>query len=196
MISTYGELKAEIAKYMHRTDLTDQMPIFVHSAISKINRKCRATEMEKRATITVTSQPLALPTDFLELRLLYKDDNEPMTFLTVDQMRFDDELSKENAYTIYGNQLEVSPDIEDSTQLEAIYYASIPFFTNDTETHDLLVINPMLFLYGAVFDASLYVHDDERIGFFESKFNNEVVMINNQAEMARHSGTPLQIRAY
>lgn len=195
MITDYGTLKTEIENYSHRDDLTLQLPIFVQSAIAHINKYCRSVYTEARANITVTGQPLGLPDDFLELRLIYKDDNEPMNFVSLNEMRFDDNtLVKENSYSIFGTQLEVSPDITESTDLEIIYYARVPFFVLDTETHDLLINYPMCFLYGAMKELCIYIQDDGRIQLFAELFEAEIQKINQQAEMARYSGTPLQMR--
>ncbi len=45
-LSTFSELKTEIANYVDRSDLTDQIPTFIKLAEARINRLLRVRIME------------------------------------------------------------------------------------------------------------------------------------------------------
>lgn len=62
-ISTYAELQTSVASWLHRADLTSQIPDFITLAESKLNRKLRLRAQETTATGTV-SATVAF-TDFL-----------------------------------------------------------------------------------------------------------------------------------
>ena len=64
---TYSELKTNIANYLNRSDLTDQMDMFIDNVEGELNRKVRTKEMIKRANATADCQYLSLPTDWLEV---------------------------------------------------------------------------------------------------------------------------------
>jgi hypothetical protein len=63
---TYSELKTNIANYLNRSDLTDQMDMFIDNVEGEVNRRVRRKEMIKRATATADAQYLSLPNDWLE----------------------------------------------------------------------------------------------------------------------------------
>ena len=65
-LSTYDELKASIADFLNRDDLTSVIPDFIKLAETGMNREVRHWRMEKRATAQLDSQYTALPSDFLE----------------------------------------------------------------------------------------------------------------------------------
>ena len=54
-ISTFTELKASIANFLNRDDLTATIPDFISLAESSINNEIRHWRMEKRAETTVDS---------------------------------------------------------------------------------------------------------------------------------------------
>jgi hypothetical protein len=63
---TYSELKTNIAAYLNRSDLTNQLDIFIDQAEAEINRKIRTKDMVKRATAVLENQYLTLPSDWME----------------------------------------------------------------------------------------------------------------------------------
>ena len=63
---TYAELKTNIASFLNRSDLTDQLDFFIDATEGELNRRLRTKDMVKRATATADSQYLTLPTDWLE----------------------------------------------------------------------------------------------------------------------------------
>lgn len=58
-LSTFSGLKAAVADYLNRDDLTSVIPGFIALAEAKFNRKLRARQMIKRATATIDSQYFA-----------------------------------------------------------------------------------------------------------------------------------------
>ncbi len=63
---TYDELKTNIANFLNRSDLTDQLDFFIDATEAEFNRRLRTKDMIKRATATADAQYMSLPTDWLE----------------------------------------------------------------------------------------------------------------------------------
>ena len=63
---TYDELKTNIANFLNRSDLTDQLDFFIDATEGEFNRRLRTKDMIKRATATADAQYMSLPTDWLE----------------------------------------------------------------------------------------------------------------------------------
>ena len=74
-LSTFSELKTEIANYVDRSDLTDQIPTFIKLAEARINRLLRVRIMETVKIISLVSgvKRYPLPSDYLQLRTIQYD---------------------------------------------------------------------------------------------------------------------------
>ena len=68
-LSTFSELKTEIANYVDRSDLTDQIPTFINLAEARINRLVRVRIMEsvKISSLVSGVKRYPLPSDYLQL---------------------------------------------------------------------------------------------------------------------------------
>ena len=91
-ISNYTELKAAIADYLNRSDLTSQIVDFITLAESDINNVSRLTEQETNATITMVAAQAynSLPTGFLEVvdsqSFIYDDTFEQISLLPKNRL--------------------------------------------------------------------------------------------------------------
>lgn len=60
----YSDLKADIAAYLHRTDLTTQIPTFIGLAEAYLFRELNVKELQTTATLVTTGEYADLPADF------------------------------------------------------------------------------------------------------------------------------------
>ena len=71
-ISTYTELKASIANWLNRSDLSDEIADdFIKLAEADFNSKLRVRKMITQSSFTIDSETEAVPTGFLQVRDLY-----------------------------------------------------------------------------------------------------------------------------
>jgi len=79
LITNYGELKAELATLLHRSDLTSLIPNFIQYAETVVGgdpepdsmdalEGIRTKNQHKRVTATLASQYLDVPTDMLAIK--------------------------------------------------------------------------------------------------------------------------------
>ena len=86
-ITTYSELKSNIADWLLRDDLTSVIPTFISLAESQINRDIRDHRMVKRATAEVDTKYFLKPSDWLET-IRFQLNTTPIAtllFVTPDQ---------------------------------------------------------------------------------------------------------------
>ena len=90
MITDYSSLKTTLATWMHRSDLTAQIPDFIALAEAKFSTDLDARDMEARVVLTLTPGDayLDLPADMLEMRRLMVLTNPTQTlkYATPDQI--------------------------------------------------------------------------------------------------------------
>ena len=113
---TYIELQTLVAQYMHRVDLTAEIPGFIELARTRINRDMRVRENIIQATETPTVNPRPLPADFLEMRdIYYLPDSGRLTLQLVGRKQLNSANSalgstvQPQFYSIDGTQLETQP---------------------------------------------------------------------------------------
>ena len=93
----YGDLKSHFNDLLNRSDITAALTTrFIDQGIARIQRSLRTplNEKLKNYTITAATSQVTLPTDFLEIISLYKDEYE-LQRITMNKYR---ELAA-NAYT-------------------------------------------------------------------------------------------------
>ena len=87
-ISNYSDLQSTVANYLHRGDLTGQIPDFISLAEARINRKLRLRAMENTASGTTTGQTISLPTGFVaakRIQIALGGSTVPLTYVQIIQ---------------------------------------------------------------------------------------------------------------
>ena len=128
MNSNYGELKASVAQWLDRTDLTDQIPDFIRMAETEIYRDLECEDNEFIATYTNAgweidghaSQPVSdgiftdLPQNFRRMTLVTWSD-KPLEHVSKQQMqvRINNYIdSTTNIFSISGRKISLSSAID------------------------------------------------------------------------------------
>ena len=195
----YGELKAQVRSYMHRTDLDAEIPGFIELARQRINRDLRAREMILQVVVTPTVNPFALQSDFLEMRDIYHSTGtRRITLALVGRKQLNDQrgnaLSQPSPqfYSIDGLQIETSPDGigVDFTQL---YYARQAELVDDLDTNPTLDAYPTIWLYGALIEAHSFVQDVDLQDKATGIYTAEVEQANTRSAESE-SGAALQMQ--
>ena len=167
MFATYDELKAHVADWLHRGDLTEQIPTFIRMGEGWLNRKLRIRPMlvTERKTIYVNTAWLAAPSNSAWIQDVY--------------------LLETGA--VYGDKLPLgsalNPNLEDKRKPEAWepglsgvifdcyadqnYTADLEFgqkFNIAADSINWLLQNaPEAYLYASLMHAAQYVIDEPRL---------------------------------
>jgi len=197
-LNTFAGLKATIADYLNRDDLTTIIPSFITIAEAKFNRKLRVRQMVTRAEGQIETSFFAYPADWLEAKEFQLNTN-PITRLKFVTEAQGDELKATRYttvgtpvyYTITGSQLEFIPTPDTTYSAELTYYAKIPALSDSNTSNWLLAYAPDLYLYGALIEATPYLKDDERLPVWSQMYVNSLGDIEVADERASVSSTPL-----
>ena len=198
---TYSELKTNIANYLNRSDLTDQMDMFIDNVEGELNRKVRTKEMIKRANATADSQYLSLPTDWLEVINveITSNDFEPLfqqslESLDVYRQSINNKTGQPIYFAIMDEALELAPTPEQSYTLQLTYYEKIPALSDSNTSNFVSLNHPDVYLYGALKHASIYLMEDERVAMFTQLFEKALEEIKMEQEKAEFSKGSLMQR--
>ena len=197
-LDTFAGLKATIADYLNRDDLTAIIPSFITIAEAKFNRKLRTRQMIKRAEGQIETAFFTYPADWLQAKEFQLNTN-PIVRLQFVTEAYGDELKANRYvsigqpayYTITGTQLEFIPAPDSTYSAELTYYAKIPALSDANTSNWLLAYAPDLYLYGALMEAAPYLKDDERLPVWSQMYVNSLGDIEVADERASVSSTPL-----
>ena len=171
---TYGGLKDSVAGFLNRSDLTSAIPDFCYLAHMEAASRVRHWRMLKRAYVTLDSEFTAYPSNFLEARRLYLTTTPPTK---LDIITPDDALDRSVGYSAagkpryaaFGGSIQVVPAPGDSYTMNMLYYSAPDWFEeNDEATNWLLTYFPSVYLYGALMQAAVYLHEDERVSLWSN----------------------------
>ena len=204
-ISTYTELKASIASWLNRDDLTADVPDFIALAESSINNEIRHWRMEARAETTVDGQFTGIPSDWLStIRFhLENDGTTDLRYLPRAEMQRvraeqADSTGIPNYYGHNSGQFEVSPSPDGPYSGILLYYAKVPTLTDSAETNWLLTHHPDIYLYGALLHSAPFLQEDVRAQTWAALYKSAVERVNDASSKSTASGSGLRlnIRAY
>jgi hypothetical protein len=204
-ITTYAELKTNIADFLNRDDLTSVSSTFVSLAEADLNRQIRHWRQEKRSTAEIDTQYSAIPADMLEVIRFYitSGDTRPLELISQAEM-LDRKFRNLNTsgqpayYAVTAGELEVYP-VPDGTYTSELYYFAKTDALSDSNTSNWILEHyPDAYLYGSLIHSAPYLKDDARIQVWAALYQNAIDAINRASEKAKFggSGRRMKIRAY
>lgn len=202
-LANYADLSAQIARWIHRTDLTADIPMFIALAESEINTESRMRLMEQDFSLTLATgaRTVAMPDRFIEpikLELVFSgQDNKQLTYLSAQQITDNASASvagEPEYWSISGNNL-VFP--YPAGQNYSLSFRMLQGFDlAATETNALLTKYPGVYLYGALVQASAFTVNDERIPGWRGMYENmkkKMNKVESRAEVLTTMKTDLPI---
>jgi len=192
-LANYTDLKASVADFLNRSDLTSVIPDFITLAEADFNRSLRVREMSVRTQAPIDSQYVKLPDDFLGMRNidLMTDPVTPLSYKNLQNLdihRANDATGKPLYYSIMQNNIEFAPAPDGDYTIEIVYYQKVPALSANT-TNWLLDNHPDAYLYGTLMHSAPYLQADERIGVWAGKYQQIIQQITTSDERAKFSGS-------
>lgn len=195
-ITTYTNLQTEIANWLHRDNLTAEIPDFIALCEATLQVRCKLLEFESTATVTITSGVGTLPTGFVGMRSVYWNDSlaQPLQYITPEQ--FDAMRSWGDGdtyfYTISGSTIRTS-NTETGSVIMTYYAKFVPLSGSNT-SNAILSNFPDAYLYGSLVQACIYQMDDAGAAKYSSLFSGAIDRINENNEARKYAGATLQVR--
>lgn len=200
--ATYSALQTAIAGYLNRSDLTTVIPDFITLAEAEMRRRLRTRRATGRSDATLTTEYIAVPTDFGGPRSIVLTGTSPKallefvetakllelqqsTYTAIGQPRF---------YTVVGEELQFLPPPDGSYTIEMTYWKGLAALSASNTSNWMLTDNPDAYLYGSLLHSAPYLMDDDRISMWGTMFSAIMDDIKIDDEQAAYGGR-LNIRA-
>lgn len=201
-LDTYSNLQTAIATLLNRADLTSVIPDWIALAEAEMRRRLRTRRATGRSTATLTSQYIAVPSDFggpIAIVLTGTSPKyllefaEPSKMLEVQQGNFTG-TGQPRWYSVVGENLEFMPSPDASYALEMTYWKGLAALSVTNTSNWMLTDNPDAYLYGAALHSAPHLMDDDRIGVWANMFSTIMNDIRIDDEQAAYGGR-LNIKA-
>ena len=192
MITDYATLKAAIANWLARADLTSAIPEFIQLAETRINRTLFVRERMTEVTGTTEDGQIALPSDYdrmISLRVQYGGGLRPI--YPVVPGRDPETAGVPSGYTLVGSNLHILG--QDDTEYALTYYARIPSLSDTNTQNWLLAKEPGLYLYGALIEASPYLRSDDRTLVWAQQYASVLGDLQANDDAARYAGAAQRV---
>jgi len=200
-LSTYTELKAALADWLDRTDLTSQIVDFITLAEAEFNRTLFVPQREEVSSASATAGTITLPTDFWSMRSLYID-SDPKTYL--EQMNMGELRNRYSANATgrpqnfalqSGNELVLAPSPDTTYTLVLNYWQTIPALSGSVASNWLLASHPDIYLYGSLLQAAVFLVDDERVPLWRGAMGSAIDQLQDAGNKRGWGSTPVRIRS-
>ena len=201
-LDTYSNIKASIADYLDRSDLTTQIADFMTLAENRIYRDLRVRAMETALSDTISSGTIAVPAGYLEAKYFYLD-GSPIQPLQRKDLSFIYENyptrssdAKPVFYAREGANFIFGPFPNSDYTVKGIFYkklAALAATTNETNfiTDDI----PAALLFGSLVEAEPFLQNDERLPVWQSRYAEVIRQAQADDDDEALSGSPLAVVA-
>ena len=199
-VDSWTELKAELADWSNRSDLTTQIPQFIASAERRFNRKLRVPEMEDVVSATTLAATITLPGNFLAVRALYLNTDpkvvlEPMSPGDLRNRYSAAATGQPQNYALQsGNELVFGPAPDSEYAIILNYWEKIPALGSTQATNWLLDAHPDLYRAASLVELYLFMKDESAAAIWEARTETLIEELNALARRKATGGAPVRIR--
>jgi hypothetical protein len=183
-ISNYTELQAAVANWMHRTNLTGDIPDFITLAEDRIRARLASRLQGSVVQIPTTAgvQYAAIPGTVLRIRSLSIPGVQPkLDYMSPDV--FNQQFGMEVAgtprcYSIIGERIYLGPTPDAVYTIHATQSAEFEALSDGTPSNTLLANWPSVYLWGALVEAAKFSSNDRWQEKYNQSFAEAVEGVN------------------
>lgn len=174
-LSTLDDLKAAVAEWMERSDLTPRIPDFITLAESRLNRlfRGRMNEVSSPLTATPGQRTLAVPALFSEaitLWLLRDGGRQELRFVDPGLIDARSAGAQPQYWTVEGATIAFDCTCDQAYPFTLRHLKK--FQLSEAEpTNALLADYPDLYLFGTLLEAAPFLRDADLLGLFQTRYD-------------------------
>ena len=192
-LATYTDLQTSVANWLHRTDLTANIPDFITLAESRINRKLRAIlpQVETDLTITPGTRFIKIPDDVVEIQslwLTYYQPRRQLTYKNPTDLVLNISAGMPNYWTIDGANLAFD-GICDQAYTFTVRTFQVFRLSTSAPTNWLLTTHPDVYLYAALIESAPFIRDNEQLAIWKGAYDIAIDEVQDKESRAMSLST-------
>jgi hypothetical protein len=201
-LSTYAQLKAAVADWLNRDDLTSQVADFIALFEADFDADRRTAQHRRRicrSTATIDSEYETLPVNYLAIQSI-EFDMDPMWRLehitpeelanrkqTEDDWRdaitadTDIDPAPPKYFAIVGTEIRFFPEPDTGESYTALMnvYERLDQLADETDYNWCLTVYPNAYLYGSLLQAAPFMKDDDRVAVWQGLYDLAIQKIQS-----------------
>lgn len=176
MFATYAELQQDIADWLHRPDLSVQIPAFIRLGEGWLNRKLRVSQMVtfEQKTLYANAYTVAKPARCADV--LSVSVNNSRLFLGSGLTPLSDERGAPSQWEPVGNAIWFDRYADTTYSPDICFLMTLDLAADSINW--LLRLAPEAYLYAALMHSSQYLLDDQRLANVVGQANAIVNELN------------------
>lgn len=194
-ITDYASLKENIASWLNRSDLTDQIPTFIQLAEQSFKRNPKVKGISS-TTLTITSDAQAMPADLKQIESWYHDGPNyygPISVVSAGDLgalkaRLGDSGVPAYAAVVDG-VARFAPEPSEDFDTKLVYWQKVTPLSDASATNWLLEDHPDAYLFGSLLQAAPFLDEDPRMATWGNLLGNVYDEIHRAATAAQFGGT-------
>lgn len=195
-ISDYDELLSTIEDWLDRNDLTARIPGFLRLVEARVNADYRMPDMEALVDLDFEGETANLPTDFLAMRSIHVEGTDsPLRGMAPGAVPINyngNSAATPDAYVLRGRSvIQLVPPPSDELVCRIHYYKPVTPLTDLVKNNWLLEKYPAVYLFGALYYASMFLADSEAENRFRPLYQFNLDQMEMHSVRDRWGGGPL-----
>lgn len=195
-ISDYNSLVTAVSGWLHRTDLTANIPDFIQLAEVRLARELRVWPLVTSTTMVVTGSlttTVTLPTNYMETVNMLRGDGQEMQYVPFSTfIRLANQpTSIPWVYSVKSNVVLIAPPSSATTTMVMSYYKKEEPLTSINLTNWYVINAPDLLLYGSLLESSTFLSNDERLTTWANLYTTAADNVNKQYGLQTNVKNPL-----
>lgn len=201
-LTTYTELKAALADWLNRTDLTSQIPDFITLAEAEMKRRLRRSTT--RTTLSISANETTAPSDMAELRSAYLESASPSQdlplrlctpeMLAERRARSSDVAGRPTDIMYTAGKIIVEPTPDTTYTARITYFTQLTALSSSVASNTVLSEAPDAYLYGSLLQAEPFLEHDTRVPLWQAKFDNAINQLNTWRENEEYGASIKDVR--
>ena len=187
-ISTYAELQTAVSAWGHRSDVSAQVPDFIHLAESTFSRRLRTRFQELAlAQTAIAANLVTIPANVVSVKSLWLVGYEgsPLKNQTLEFVIAQANPNGLSAtYAVQGS----SYLFDGTGTVTGVLYRDIPALSDTNTTNWLLTAAPKAYLYGALAELAIFTQDMENMKMWAAMRDSEIAEVQAADDRDRFGG--------
>lgn len=201
-LDSYIALKASVADWLGRTDLTLQIPDFITLCEAEIKRKLRRSST--RTTFAISAEAMTVPADMAALRSMSlstgsAERDKPLRICTPEMLA---ERTARNAgatgrptdVAVMAGKFVFAPVPDQTYTANIFYFTQLTPLSGSNASNTVLVEAPDAYLFGALLQAEPFLEHDARAPMWQSKFDSAIDQLNMVREEEEYTASLRAVR--
>ena len=206
-LSTYTDLKASIANWLNRSDLTTEIAEdFIALTEADFNAKLRIRQMEQIDPVTINAENITVPVGFIAVRSFYvlsgstKYNLEYITPANLTKIKGGSTSGLPRVYSIESDngveQFRFAPAPDGSYTGYLQYYKAFDSLSASVASNYILSAHPAIYLYGSLYHASNFLGgmDPNQAAQWLNMYGMALERCENNDRQDSYGGSPVTQR--